>query len=196
MFDILVEWEDQTVNLCHITDFWITHTILVSKKTEPGGKKGKITKIRSTQEVEILWEGNEKTINLLSELRWENKEEFIGLSLTWASDNSWKGIIREDEVQALSKYYPQKHLKGGIREKAEAEESHDSSSENSEESTETSDEDVCLAEMRTKPNTHNSDEAFSSSQKTQQLATNIRWTTCNEVAREIEYIHKRSSASC
>ena len=49
--------------------------------------------------------------------------KLIGWLLTWASDNSWKGVIRENEVLALSKYDPRKIF----REKVEAEESHDSS---------------------------------------------------------------------
>ena len=111
MFDILVKWEDQTVNLCHITDFWITHTILVSKKTEPKGRrKGKICKIRSTKEVEVLWEEKGKTINQLTELRWENKEEFVGLPLIWASDDSWKG-----KKSKLRQYNPKKPKKWGCK---------------------------------------------------------------------------------
>ena len=92
-------------------------------------------------------------MNFLSKRWWEYKEELFGLSLTWAADNSWKGLIREDEVLALSKYNPQTHSKGCIRDEAEAEESQVSSSENSEETAETSDEDICSTEIRTKPNT-------------------------------------------
>ena len=45
MFVVLVSWADQKVNLCRITDFWITETITLEEKALDSVQKGKITEV-------------------------------------------------------------------------------------------------------------------------------------------------------
>ena len=45
MFDVLVSLADQIVNVCRITDFWITETIIAQEKADETTKKEKITKV-------------------------------------------------------------------------------------------------------------------------------------------------------
>ena len=55
MFDVLVEWADQTVNICSITDFWITDKIIVRSKSDSDEKNGKIVNIYGQKTAQILW---------------------------------------------------------------------------------------------------------------------------------------------
>ena len=117
MFDVLVEWADQTVNICSITDFWITDKIIVRSKSDSDEKNGKIVNIYGQKTAQILWNTGEKEDCTLQNLIWLNKDDFYGRKLQWAADMKWWGTIIEKSGQ----FNPKKHLKHTVIEQVEPE---------------------------------------------------------------------------
>ena len=86
MFDVLVFWADQTVNLSRITDCWITENITVEVKALDSVKKGKITNFIDEETVVAQWNSSEKDTMKLNNLIWTNKDSFMGRSFQRAAD--------------------------------------------------------------------------------------------------------------
>ena len=125
MFDIVVKWQDNSVNLCNLTDFWLMKPVLVTVKEEneehPQSCSGKITKVIDPSTVEVTCKkrrtpGPPGVIKELRDLNWDNKTDFVGTKLRWAADSSWEGEILSLPEKAR-KFNPKNHMQEQLYQK-------------------------------------------------------------------------------
>ena len=112
MFDILVQWQDGSTNICSLFDFWFTKTVKVGISS----KIGKITKVLSSQKVRVLWTDGSKGIYKPSELSWQNRDDFMNLKLQWAGDLQWEGTIIQIN-ESREKFNPILHNRQAVQNK-------------------------------------------------------------------------------
>ena len=185
MFDVLVSWADQTVNLCRITDFWITETITVEEKALDSAKKGKITKVIDEETVVVQWNSSEKDTMKLSDLVWTNNNSFMGRSFQWAADSTWVGtIIKED----TTRFNPKIHLRGkvSLKEQDSLTESEQDESSGDDQSSDgfSSDDDVTLGSLKA---CHND--------VVTKWSGSVRWHSCEDKLGEYPFAKDRKTAS-
>ena len=122
MFDIIVKWQDNSVNLCSLTDFWLTKPVLVTiRRGSTTEETARITKIINKTTVEITRRSGDRSITDISDLSWVNRNEFTGVKLQWAADSSWHGEILA-MLEEKQKFNPKKHLQCIVEEKGDSSE--------------------------------------------------------------------------
>ena len=126
----MIKWSDDTTNLCSIFDFWLRKTLFVRQKLSTTDEMGKITKVLDSQNVIVSFAGKKFTM-LINDLEWLNRSDFTGDTLTWASDETWRGTVIEQEYP-VERYNVFKYGRGKIHEKENVDiESNPSASETS-----------------------------------------------------------------